>query len=219
MKNLDALVNAFCDLVLIKTDGYDYKSFEQYIDDLSTSERGVLKNAFHGKVETKEHIQELINNKVLKYLSGFNELGSTVYDTPFVFDSGGNFSELQVMFSNLYKSKTKDKCPEVFIVIFVTIRQASDNYRLFEQYYKLRKNSINNDFLKDATRQIDQLSNAISEQMETAQNTLKSIQEEANKAKQSADRAAQNAKNAANNAIDRQIPRLDSRLTEKSVTI
>lgn len=219
MKNLDALVNSFCDLVLIKTDGYDSESFEQYIDDLSTSERGVLKNAFHGKGETKEHIQELINNKILKYLSEFNEPNSTVYDTPFVFDSGGNFSELQVMFSDLYKSKTKDKCPEVFAVIFVTIRHASNNYRLFEQYYNLRKNSINYDFVKDAKTQINQLSQKISDQMKESQNTLNVIQSEANKAKLSADQAAKNAKKAANDAIDRQIPRLDSRLTEKSVTI
>ena len=104
-RNLEKLLNDFCDNILIYGDELNFESIKDYIDSLSSKEHETLT---HCDLNTDSL---LINNKLTSYLQHYqnNSRIERISSFPFDFDSGGQLNKYIDDFWEYYKKTYKTK--------------------------------------------------------------------------------------------------------------
>lgn len=194
-RSLEILVSDLCDIILTTKDCLVVDDAKLYIKSLTSSEKNRL-NEFDVLKDCERNVYYFIQLKLLDYIQkyqsdDFQGVGGLT-STPFEFDNETVFDEYISNFRKQYLSINGNKTyPEIFDYVFYTIREMSDHYRVFEQFYMIRSKQTHESILFEVK---------MLAQQETEKGIKKGAQEAAAEAVKDAKDAAKRAENASRQA-------------------
>lgn len=211
----DQLISNLCDIILVIGDYPDYKGTEIYIENLNELEVSILKQNL--SENEKIAIRSIVSNKLDHYLKEYR--ANQTDTSPFEFDSGDAYKEYRNFFLEKFKNKTSETTlPPIFECVFQCIKESSEHYRLFENFYFIRREDVveiaNKTAETVAYRATGKVIKNIAE--EAAQEAAKNA---AHKAEIHAEIAADNAKNAAERAVKNEMSKVSQTVSETTVTV
>ncbi len=218
-RQFETLISDFCDIVLTTKDCLSHSEAELYVKNLTNVEKSCL-NQYK---ETDFVVQECVKAQVIEYIQKFQDQDVSDLGSPFEFDSGTNYAEYRDFFERKYREFNNNaSLPEALKYAFDHIKEMSDHYRVFEQFYVIRTKQAFADIWKrmkvEVRRQAKlEMGKAISQSVEEA---AQSASERANShIEKLAEEAKGNAEKAVGEAVEKQMLKVSAKVTETSVTI
>lgn len=232
-RTIDKLVEDFCDIILVKEDYLDYTKGIRYIKNLNNKERKLL----CGFIEFPDAIRRMrkaVLPCVTEYISQYFTKPAKVIGNPFNFDQGHicvYFQQrLQREYNLLYP---EESYPKLLSLIIDYIMELSEQYSIFESFYKVRIRETSEQILTDMQELAhEETLKVIGDTLDTAVDsaTDKAVERAttlarnnakraAEAAKEAADKAEQAAKEEADSAVTAKMNDLMSKVSESNVTI
>ena len=212
------LISKLCDIILVTGDYPDYNSTRKYIEDLNEFETSLLYQSI-GENE-KISIRSIVNDKLDNYLRKYRRNEKST--SPFEFDSGDAYKEYRSFFGDVLKEKTSQSVlPPIFECVFQCIKESSEHYRLFENFYLIRREDVLDVAQKSAKDIALQTTQDAANQAAKDAAQKAEIQAEiaANTAKKATEDAENAAQNAAKIAVDNEMTRVSRTVSEATVTV
>ena len=209
-RGLESLIEDLCKIILIEEDHPNFEAAQNYISNLKNEEIIIINE--HSKPNYRLKVREHVENHISRYLDGYytkNKIGA-----PFDFDSGQAYQEYRNRFIDEYKNRSNNAdLPDFFEYVFDCIKESSEQYRHFDNFYKIRQNLILSQV--DQTMQ-NSMNSIINESVKQA---TKLAEEHAKTAAEKAEKAALNAESAANKAVSEEMNRVSRTVSETTVTV
>lgn len=232
-RSLQQIFVEFCAPVLIKQDHIELSEAATFLIGLNDKERLYLLDL--SSAESKQKVRAIVRTEIHTYISSY---GADDAGEPFSFDSdsGSGLNDYIERFHNEYKKLYNNgEPPKVFEYAFECIKEASESYRLFENFYRRRRDELEH----TVKRTIDpELNHARAELFKFAEQAGKNAAdvatEQANQTVQkAATKAAEQAKSHAEDAaikakeavalvdveIQKKMADISTKASETSVTI
>lgn len=198
-QRVSELIADFCKLILTKEDHLNnrYNKALEYINNLKTDDMSLL--FLYSEEKYKRQINYIVQAEISVYISYYKDYTES---SPFDFDQGINLQEYSNFFMKKYSEKFDDAPPNIYQYAFEYIQNASDSYRLFEKFYSIRKDKIDQSL---------------------ADTVFKGLEEVERKAQTVAQTAANREKakviKSINYNVKNKMEKMNAKLTETSVTI
>ncbi len=221
-RSFETLISDFCDIILTTKDCLSLSEAKSYVERLTDGEKSCL-NQY---AEDDPLVHGCVNAQVIEYIQKFqvkegylsNNLGS-----PFEFDNSTNYEEYRSYFETEYKRLNNNAhIPSALKYAFRHIKEMSEHYRVFEQFYVIRAQraladiweQVKDQVASQAKQQTQQTINESVEQAASAASQRASVQ-----ARRLAEQARDKAEKAVDEAVEKHMLKVSAKVTETSVTI
>jgi len=201
-RDINSLIYDVCTTVLVDCDCIETSIIDNFISNLTDSEKSVL-NSWTDEIFTRSLTQKIIYEYVQAYVKD-KKPGATA---PFQFDSGNNYSIYLNHFNEQYrKENNNSEPPRVFNCVFSCIKESSEHFRLFEQFYKLRESEID-DRIKNSIKPIADNAARLSSELAcaTAEDAARRARKAADQVNDISDQMLNSVLKQANQKIDESI--------------
>lgn len=139
-RSLQQIFVDFCTPVLIKQDHIKLSEAATFLAGLNNTERLNLLDL--SSSESKQKVRAIVRTEIHTYISSY---GANDPGEPFSFDSdsGSGLNDYIERFHNEYKERYgSGDPPKAFEYAFECIKEASESYRLFENFYRRRRDEL-----------------------------------------------------------------------------
>jgi len=138
-RSVELLIKDLCDTILIKNDYIDTDAISRYINSLTDEEKSELNNFSSPFCETEA--RAITQEKTFEHIDSYH--GVQNGQTPFDFDIDNNYQNYVDFFVSEYKKGNNySEPPKIFFCVFRCIKEASENYKLYEKFYQLQESSM-----------------------------------------------------------------------------
>lgn len=231
--SIEPLISELCKIILTDKDCFDSDAVKSYIKKLSEDEITFISSV---KKNDENVINSILFIIITDYLKSYSvKTSGNKQESPFVFDSAGNYGRFVEYFKRTYQDVIGGKFPFFFICIFAYIQNTSEHFRLFEKFYEIRSSETYKTVVSDAKKEANKaVSDGISDTLHKAIGSIdKSAKEaelrakearfQAESAERQAKKAEQQAQDAAKDAVaiavDNKMTEVSTKVSENSVTI
>ncbi len=232
-ETVTSIISEVCKITLTDKDCFNGNEIKAYIEKLSKTDLTTINSI---NKDDESVIQSIIFIVITDYLKGYSDkILENNRQSPFVFDSGGNYQRFVVFFKKTYKDIIGGEFPFIFDYIFTYIKNTSEHFLLFEKFYDIRSKETYEKVLSDAKgmtlRMVNNSVNGfihkaidtINKSAQDAEAQAKEARFQAESAERDAKKAADNAKDAAkvavSSAVKSEMVAVSSKASENSVTI
>lgn len=231
--DIEPLISELCKIILTDKDCFDSDAVKSYIKKLSEDDITFISSV---KKNDENVINSILFIIITDYLKSYSvKTSGNKQESPFVFDSAGNYGRFVEYFKRTYQDIIGGKFPFFFICIFAYIQNTSEHFRLFEKFYEIRSSETYKTVVSDAKKEANKaVSEGISDTLHKAIGSIdKSAKEaelrakearfQAESAERQAKKAEQQAQDAAKDAVaiavDSKMTEVSTKVSENSVTI